>query len=237
MNEKMKSFLRGVIPNYVSNTFTVFGYGLLSYVSKVDKNLVKEHATANITSLKENNAFFVPGAFVENQSCWKKVFFGKNTVVSQAGCAALATYNALVALKKKPDENTMIQILEKMERKGIAVGGNYGVCPGAIKRYFKENGYKTTEYAGSLAEKINAIGENCDTLIVSIYNDGRDISAGLHFVCVSKKEDGTYASHNTYYLKDGVYSERGGFRSVAETVAQMTPDEPKVLWTLGINAI
>ena len=71
----------------------------------------------------------------------------------------------------------------------------------AIQDYFKKKGYKVT--GSSKNEDFNNIGNQYDACIITVFNDINDITDGMHFIAVTKK-DGKYTVHNNGYNSSSV---------------------------------
>lgn len=86
-------------------------------------------------------------------------------------------------------------------------GAKLGTSPMAIVDYFENYTYFDVKYTTSTkAEDIQKIAKDCDTFIVEIYNDGDDITDGMHYVNIEKKEyengEVKYIVHNAGNYKD-----------------------------------
>ena len=234
---KIKGFALGFVPRYMGNGLVIVVYDMLSKIYKVSKETIADHAEKNRTLLNSKTSFFVPGRFIEKQAQWEVVLFGKKTAIKQSGCGALASYNALVALGEKPDVDTLVELIRCLETKGVVMGGMFGVSPLAIRRYFTGRNFIVREYKGKSKEKMEHLGAASDAIIVIAFNSRNDLSAGAHYICITKKEDGTYAAHNTYCYDGakGCYCERNGFSSVSEAIENMNQTSPKAIWLMGIT--
>ena len=84
-----------------------------------------------------------------------------------------------------------------LSKYGVALNGEFGVSPDAIKDYFNQNGYNTKITTTTNVIEINNIGKNYDTVIATVYNDKNDITQMIHTVCITK-QNGEYVIHNAY---------------------------------------
>ena len=117
--------------------------------------------------------------------------------MSYSGCEIIATYNALSALGESTSADTMVKLISTYEKDGAALFGEFGTSPHAIEKYMKNAGYQVQTTTSTDAEKINAIGDNSDVIIATVYNDKNDITRQIHTVCITKTPEGNYVAHNT----------------------------------------
>lgn len=175
--------------------------GLFHGASFIGKNIYKIFDNTDDSEnplLNENGvSFFSRGHYIENQSEWGEVKFGL-TNMSYAGCGILATYNALMALGKEILEQDMVNLINYFESNGAVLFSYGGNSPISIIKYFTDEGYEVSITLSHDANKINEIGENSDTVIITAYNDKYDVSEMMHTVCITKGEDGNYTLHNGY---------------------------------------
>ena len=143
-------------------------------------------------------------------------------------CGAIATYNALVALGEDVDQYDFLDLLEYYERDGLVLGGGLGVSPTDVYEYFASKpGYSADLMYGSeltielkeesklknptewtqedIANKGHAyeVANDYDAYIINVWNNKEDASDGMHFMTISKNDDGKVTVHNEY-SEDGI---------------------------------
>lgn len=196
--EEAKAF----IPHHVSNDIALNFYDFISMpLFAISQDKSNENYKKNTEYFKENSdKLLVKGKdgknYIEYQG--KKLFsnleFGLSDI-HLAGCGVLATYNALTSMNSSVSDNLLPDLIRYYEKKGIAAKGFLGNNPNAIQQYFNENGYKTRLITTTNERDFNQLGEDYDSIIVTIYNDRDDITEKAHTVAITKYE-GQYYSHN-----------------------------------------
>jgi len=157
-----------------------------------------------------------------------------------SGCEIIATYNALVDLGVNLSNNfngndAMVNLISYFEENGAMLNGDFGVAPMEIEKYFKNNGYNVTSTSSTNEDRINNLGTNSETVIVTVYNDQNDIMRQVHTVCVTKDASGYYTIHNAYKMNAAnKYIEMGGYNTLSDAISAISTD-PKSIYTIGIN--
>lgn len=245
MKRKWKKIVGEFVPQWLPNTWVAGIMKLLSCFKTstkiVDKN--KEHNYELLVEgedSKETGQFFTPGAYIENQAQWGKVRFGKKYTMSYGGCEIFAVYNALVALKQKPNGRMLADLISLFERKGAVCAGYLGSEPKAAYRYFKKQGYQVKVVTRRDEVLINALGEEYETVIATVYNDGHDVFRMIHTVNISKDEQGYYHGHNCYKRGknakgETTYISHGPHKTLWEAVSAMSGGTAEVLLVMGIR--
>lgn len=220
--EKMKAY----IPRHWSNTKLMRWLKRLTW--KVPKKRIAKNKEANmrVFAAAENNpeSFYRRNQYIENQRQWGDIKFGISTM-KFSGCEIIAAYNALLSLGREMTEKEMAELISTFERRGAVLWGYWGTLPTAIWNYFKDKGYDAA-MTDSLEEKvINAMGEECDTIVVTVYNDADNIMEQIHTVNVSKDEEGKFFRHN---------SPAGPYDSLWEAIEGMSQGHAKPISVIGI---
>jgi len=224
-DDKVSSFIKNIILGNTSNTIT--------------KDEIAEHKKYNSEFLdpkkNPNNPLNMnPGDYIENQSKWEDVKFGKGrSNMEYSGCEIIATYNALVALGEKP---SMPDLIEYYENGGMALDGQFGSSPDAICKYFKKTGRDATMITDfSSPDKIKFIADNYTTFIATVYNNANDNTSMIHTVSITKTgsgDDMRFVAHNTgiytgNYNKDPdkdtrVFCATDGFKTLSQAMAAIS---------------
>ncbi len=207
---------------------------------RVPKARRNENLYANqevLMASAEKSGFFIPGRFIENQNEWEAVRFGTATM-RYSGCEIMAVYNALLDLGVQMTACEMAALISEFERKGAEIGGRWGCSPLSIRRYFTRRGYRVSTTTSIRPEKLNTVGENSDTVIITAYNDRNDIRRMIHTVSVTKDENGSYVLHNAYKRINGVYAAYKGDSPVTnlqEAIAAISQGQAAAICITGIS--
>lgn len=241
----VKAAIGAWIPQYIPNKVVSGVMGLLS-ICRTRKKQVAQNREHNYELLvekeysKETKQFFTPGAYIENQAQWGKVRFGKKYTMAYGGCEIFAAYNALVALKEEPNGRALTDLISLFERQGAVLSGYFGSAPKAAYHYFKNMGYQVKVVTRRDEETINELGQDYQTVIATVYNDGHDIFRMIHTVNISKDERGYYYGHNCYKREknargETVYVSFGPHRTLWEAITGMSGGSAEVLLVMGIR--
>lgn len=192
-------WIKAWIPQTISNATLHRCLGVCGCLRVLGKR-VEQNRVHNLRTLAEaaaSKSFYERNKPIENQSQWGAVRFGRFSM-DFSGCEIIATYNALLDLGRTLSEEDMADLIGAYERKGALLFGGFGVAPRAVYRYFLEQGYEAEMTDSVRREDINAIGEQYDALLITVYNDARDITQQIHTMNVSKDGEGQYFLHNSY---------------------------------------
>jgi hypothetical protein len=235
MMKKLKKF----IPKYVRNKTVLRAMDCLKNIKihKISEQTINEHAKNNASKLNINKSrYFSESNYIENQPKWREIQFGKGrSNMAWSGCEIIATYNALNALGANPTPNTMVSLISNFETDGAMLSGYFGTSPRAIYNYFKDNNYNVLISDTTDIDKINNIGKNYDTVIVTIYNDKNDITQQVHTVNITKSENGLYTPHNICKINNnGKHMPSEGFNMLNKAIEAISAN-PKVISIIGIT--
>lgn len=137
--------------------------------------------------------------YIEDQENYSDLRYGSVTV-AYSGCEVIAVANVLNALRragliggeKCPE---LPHLLYSFERNGKLLGGRFGTSPGALRDYMRYCGFEAELSTDRHIFPI--IAEKSDVLMLTCYNDGKNLLKEVHTFCISK-EDG-YRTHNAYH--------------------------------------
>lgn len=171
---------------------------LLQKAGYVPTQIRLRNRRENEKLLAQSSSPFVPGQFIENQQQWGSIRFGagRKSNMQYAGCGILAAANALLALGEPVDSHRMAELICSFEKDGAVLRGDFGVSPQSIQRYLEAQGYRTQLLTCRDKEAVDRLGELCRAAIVTVYNDGTDLLAQLHTVCMAKNRAGRFVVHN-----------------------------------------
>lgn len=206
----------------------------------ISESMSNEHYENNLKELKkqamrseryENNlekyeGFYKRNAPIENQNKWESISFGWFDM-DFSGCEIIAAYNAKVALGEEMTETEMAELICTFEKKGAVLSGGFGVAPTEINDYFEREGYETAMITSMEKEDINAVGEEYDTVIITVFNSSHNIMDQIHTMNVSKDENG-YSCHNST-------EELVNLSSLWEIITSVSGGDAKPISVIGIN--
>ncbi len=193
----IKEFIPGLPNSLVVGALRFFS--LFSFISK--KRRQKNSGTNEEVLKKES--YTAKDGFIENQHAMKALMFGR-TDMAYAGCEIIAVYNALLSLGRKKD---LTELISTFEKRGSVFGGRFGTSPYALYRYLS----KTPEnVCFSFKRKdFERIAQESRILIITYYNDAKDIMQQIHTICVTKNEKDEMEPHNAYCTEAGIRSVEG----------------------------
>lgn len=201
------------------NLLILLLYRVSALISYIPKKLIAENNENNIHKLVN-----ITSDYIENQSDYSNISFGKRDL-SYCGCGAIATYNALISLKNVLSKADLSKIISYYENKGLVFGGKFGISPTYVKKYFKKLGYQVRTTFSSTQTKLDEFGKMYDTFICTMYNSKKNIGKGLHYICITKDNDGTFISHNPYYKS----------HSLSNLITKASSDNGKSLYMIGVS--
>lgn len=240
-----KKRLGAFIPRFVPNIILASVWGLLGVLKGTSGKRVAENRSHNHTLLVEQaetpgiRSFFTPGTFIENQRHWKEVKFGGKYTMSYGGCEIFAVYNALLSLGEEMTGQRLVELISFFERRGAVWAGSLGVAPGAAWKYFKKQKYGVSFTWSRKESVIQKLGESSDTIIVTAYNDGRDIFQCIHTVNISKDAAGKYYAHNDFYSRRNAKGEQefvshGPYETLWEAITHLSGGTAAPICVIGI---
>ena len=148
---------------------------------------------------KHRERVFRQDGYIEDQENYTDLRYGTVTA-AYSGCEVIAVANVLNALRRvrllgdrKCEE--LPHLLYSFEMNGKLLGGRFGTSPGALRDYMRYCGFEA-ELTTDL-QRFPVMAEKSDVLILTCYNDARNLLKEVHTFCISK-EDG-YRTHNAYH--------------------------------------
>lgn len=231
-------WLRAFIPQHLSNA-QVLGFLDLCTHIKISKRKIKANHGENTKVFAEafsaETCIYAGEKYIENQRQWKAVKFGRYSM-DYSGCEIIAAWNALQSLGEKQWEQKIPDFISIFEKKGAVIFGCWGVAPRAVYRFFLDSGYDTGMTCSTEPAEINAMGERYGTIIVTVYNDARDITKQIHTMNASKNSNNGFILHNCYRLgKDGDYIMGTPCASLYESIRSIHNGAAAPICIIGIN--
>jgi hypothetical protein len=218
MSDDFKHRMAQWIPSHVSPKILVGIYTILDKTSFIKGSVRKDHKSANIDKLKSEGSPLKDG-FIENQSAWKGVLFGK-VDMAYSGCEIMAVYNILHAMGKETGPELVGDLIESFEKSGAALKGRIGSSPRAIRAHLKRRGIDTR-----FIWKEDDIDESVDKAIVTYYNNQKSLYHQIHTVAFIREEAG-FVPHNAR-------SRQRAYPSLKEAIHGVGSD-PKVICIIEI---
>ncbi len=209
----MKNLFAAFIPMAVPNGLFLTAYDLLRrwkgtagrtarFRNTFTEQEAKQHYLHNRTILHKEKLLLPDNAYIEKQSAFQAVLFGRfrgeNGLqnLAYSGCEVIAMYNVYVALGLAANADLLAELIWYFERDGIVANGRYGVSPKALRRYLSKVGFTyryTTEF---MSLTLQDYERHSAVYVATVYNDSKDIRAQIHTVCISKETDGCFYIHN-----------------------------------------
>ena len=151
--------------------------------------------------------------------------FGHSNV-GNAGCGAVATYNALQTLNSGTSLNSIISYYQSNNKMNL--NGHLGLMPSSVIDYFLSEGYSvlsceyTMEYSVKTAETVNSLSQSADASILW-YVYVSDSGVGAHFFEYHRDGDGyvgynVFNNHPVYRFSDPYKFLRNNYGVVAVSI-------------------
>lgn len=231
-------WLKALIPQHVSNVQLLNVLDICTCL-KISEKKIRANHWANTEvfakALSSGRSFYARGNYIENQPQWKQVKFGRYTM-DYSGCEMIAACNALLSLGENLTEQGIADIISFFEKRGAALFGGWGVASRAIRRFFEGKGYETVMTCSRNPGEINRMGEEYDTVIITVYNDRKDITKQIHTMNVSKEDESHFVLHNSYRRdRDGSYISGIPRASLWETIESLHGGAAMPICMIGIN--
>ena len=201
--EDIKQLVLGYIPHNVSNDTVIYVMNYLATKNAISDKTIKKHANDNLNQIAN---VYSSGNYIENQMHWEDVKYG-SADMAYSGCEIIAVVNALHSLGKDLNNDEVAALISKFEKNGAVRNGKWGTTPSKIVDYFVEDAGCTVNCTTSVDyNKIEEIGKNNDTIIVTLYNNENNIMDEVHTINIEKRIDASgktvYVGHNTAYYDD-----------------------------------
>ena len=146
--------------------------------------------------------------------------------VGNAGCGAVATYNALQTLNSGTSLNSIISYYQSNNKMNL--NGHLGLMPSSVIDYFLSEGYSvlsceyTMEYSVKTAETVNSLSQSADASILW-YVYVSDSGVGAHFFEYHRDGDGyvgynVFNNHPVYRFSDPYKFLRNNYGVVAVSI-------------------
>jgi len=152
--------------------------------------------------------------------------YGKVTM-KYAGCEIIAVYNALFDIFKR-EIISLPDMISRFEKDGMVLSARFGTSPKALVSFLKNE--KLNTCITTHESQFDQMGEESDTLILTMYNDRFDIFEQIHTVNISKS-GGRFTAHNVYCNGSVV----GPYDSISELIEHINRGRAKGISLIGIK--
>ena len=191
----------------IGNGILLGAWQLLT-VASVPKKKIRSNTAENMHILQRESGgsamygVFEPGRYIENQPQLGMLKFGRGFDFAYGGCSVIAVYNTLLSLGERMSAETLCGIAEELQRRGVALGGRFGVAPLSLKYYLKRRlepqGFTVKSTVSIRVDVLDAIGAESDAILVVLWN-GKKLKDQFHAMHIEKRE-GRFIIHNACYL-------------------------------------
>ena len=216
-------FLKTFLQSYVDNDLFI---KVMEWVRRNEQHKFPDNFENNMLAFQNHLARInQTNGFIEKQESFWDMKYGAYNL-SENGCGLIATYNVLHDLTGKDYINFPL-IIDSLEKDGIILSGLFGTSMVAIEEYFKKNGFKTK--FSTKKENYDKLGEECDALILTIYNNKKNILEAIHTFAITKK-DGKFYLHN----QKSSYLGSNAFNSITDILLKINSGLAKDISLIGI---
>lgn len=215
------------IPGKINNATVISAFEVMRKQQRLMKKDFSKHLKKNKESVESHAADIKKhNGYIEDQNKWTDTAYGDSTM-QYSGCEVFATFNAIWSMLGK-SIMSLPEMISEYEKDGMVLSGKFGTSPKAIGDFLEKRGFKTELVTDE--KEFDSVGKRSDSLILTMYNDGNDISQEVHTVNISKK-DKKYTAHNVYCNGKVL----GPFDSVSETIRNINQGKAKGISLIGIR--
>ena len=191
MSSEHRGFLKWLyafIPLHIGNGIILFAMQCFRFFQRHGFVYAASHFDLNLKGFsvlkEEEPAIF--DRFIECQNRLNCLYLGMSTM-DKAGCEVIAVYNALTAFDIA--DRSLPKLIESFEKDGIMHSGKYGVSVNAMKDALKKAGLKVD--LTSRKDKMKALFEKSKVMILTMYNDKKDLGQQVHSVMIESVDGKT----------------------------------------------
>jgi len=223
----MKTNIYSLIPEKVNNKVVLFFLELLRKLQIPIKEISKRNLQSNQDNiLKHIDIIDIHGGYIEDQNNYTDMKYGKKTI-QYSGCEVIAVYNAIFSLVGR-HAFYLEDLIKTFENNGMVLTGRFGTSPKALYSFFNKNGF-ISRFTSKESE-FEAVSSESDSIILTFYNDRKDIRNQIHTVSITK-ENGYYTAHNVYC--NGTIL--GPCSSVTDLIHEINDGKAKGISLIGIK--
>ena len=194
IGQTLSSYAAAMVPRFIPNKMLLTFLDILCRLQRFLPDSGKRHLRKNDRAfLRHLPVIRDKNGYIEDQGTYADLHYGK-VHMAYAGCEIIAVYNALRFLSPY-SHPSLPALIRDFEKDGMVLSGHFGTSPKALARYLKILGH-TVEIATD-ESAFPALTDSCTCLLLTYYNDKRDIFKEIHTICLTKEKDGWHA-HNLY---------------------------------------
>nr|WP_292166202.1 hypothetical protein [Butyrivibrio sp.] len=237
--DEVIQILKGFHPQNVSNDTVIAIMDMLTKKGSISQSTIDEHRKDNLEVIDK---VYVSGEYIENQGSWGAIKYGDYNMAYN-GCGIIAMINAYHSLGVDLSYEEAVELIAEFEYYGCVYNGALGTSAMAIADYYRESTEYEVMCTTSIdSNEIKTIGDNCDTFIVVVYNEGSSVYSRMHYVNIEKREDEngniTYIVHNADeytdkngdgHITDDEYNEYDTLKKAIEAVGPNDNSEPAMV--------
>lgn len=219
----------------VDNRKVIHAFEILRKIQRLNKRKIHRFIDRNIeanrlawANHKPDNSENDNNVFIENQRDYEDMSFGKATM-KYSGCEIFAVFNLLQALGESKVLNSLPDLISAFEEDGMLLSGMFGTAPKAIRDFFEVRGFST--HMTTRDSEFDELGDKSDSLILTMFNNGKNVFEQVHTINISKEKAG-FVAHNVYGNGHPV----GPYSSVSEVIANINGGKAKGIALIGVNA-
>jgi hypothetical protein len=238
MSSEHRGFLKWLyafIPLHIGNGIILFAMQCFRFFQRHGFVYAASHFDLNIKGLnllkEDEPAIF--DRFIECQNRFGCLYLGMSTM-DKAGCEVIAVYNALTALDVA--DRSLPKLIEGFEKDGIMHSGRYGVSVPAMKDALIKAGLKVD--MTSKKDKMKALFEKSKVMILTMYNDKKDLGQQVHSVMIESAEGRTDAETKKEYFVHNMYGDgrvMGPYYDWDDMLARLRDGKTGPISLMGIN--
>ncbi len=207
----------------------------------ITRRLLRSHFAYNEKALVEAPFFRRVSRhfYIENQAEWKSIKYGwhPRSNMAYSGCGVIAVWNLLVYYNRVPRVGTaaaLSNLIGDFERCATVMGGALGTSAFPMFFYVKSIFKKARFSFWKPESSMNRFGESFDAFIVTTMNDAKNITRGLHIVCITKDSRG-YSVHNSYKkTRTGYYVVSIPYKTLSEAIDNIN-ERPFPVAVIGVR--
>lgn len=219
-------FHMAAIPGKLNNRLVVGFLEILRMIQKVLRRSYSHELHNSCECHHHTGVIQKAGGYIEDQHHYEDMRFGHSDM-GYSGCEIIALYNALNRLQPKT-KPSLSSLIREFEKDGMLLFGLFGTSPYALDRYLRKSGFLTVFSTSS--KELNAIARSSRAMILTMYNDYRDITEQVHTICIT--HDGSvYHAHNVY----GNGRVLGPADSVNELLSRIQGGKARAICAIGIR--
>ena len=165
------------------------------------------------------------GEYIESQHQFASVRFGKDCSLAYGGCGPIALCNAMLGIGKPLSADGFLQMLEELQRRGVAWFGKFGTHPTALRRYLQGQSLSVAHVTGSDRRGLERLEKDADVWVTVAFN-GKRLRDQLHIVCITRTPAGRFVLHNAHGKDE--------YATLEESISHISAQGAVPIYTIGV---